>query len=131
MNIFYFITIIPYNIFNKMKPFFGFTIAGMIMLIVVVVAAFSAIDRLGFSSSEKSISEEVDSAMNLDESQFCVSNLAHMKKDPGMCNSMLTDEQDQYECLGKFFRIYRERVCDYVSDNYYSKCIAEAQNWKR
>jgi len=40
MNIFYFITIIPYNIFNKMKPFFGFTIAGMIMLIVVAVAAF-------------------------------------------------------------------------------------------
>ena len=110
------------------------------MLIVVVVAAFSGIDRLGFSSSEKSISEEVDYAMNLgdsqmcmnfDEPQFCVSNLAYMKKDPGMCNSMLTDEQDQYECLGKFFRIYQERVCDYVSDNYYSKCLAEAQNWKR
>ena len=126
--------------FNEMKPFFGFTIAGMIMLIVVVVAAFSAIDRLGFSSSEKSISQEVDSAMNLDdpqmcmnfdEPQFCVSNLAYMKKDPGMCNSMLTDEEDQYECLGKFFRIYLERVCDYVADNYYSKCLAEAQNWKR
>lgn len=123
-----------------MTPFFGFTIAGMIMLIVVVVAAFSVIDRLGFSSSEKSISQEVDSAMNLDdpqmcmnfnEPQFCVSNLAYLKKDPGMCNSMLTDEQDQYECLGKFFRIYQERVCDYVTDNYYSKCLAEAQNWKR
>ena len=123
-----------------MRPFFGFTIGGIMMLMVVVVAAFSAIDRLGFSSSEQSISQEVDSALNLDdpqmcmnfdEPQFCVSNIAYMKKDPGMCNSVLTDEQDQYECLATFFRIYQERVCDYVTENNYSKCIVEAQNWKR
>ena len=123
-----------------MKPLFGFTIGGIMMLTIVVVAAFSAIDRLGFSSSEPSISQEVDDALNLDnpqmclsfdEPQFCVSNIAYMKKDPGLCNSLLSDEQDQYECLGKFFRIYQERVCDYVTDNYYSKCITDAQNWKR
>ena len=110
------------------------------MLTIVIVAAFSAIDRLGLLSSETSISQEVDSALNLDNPQMClnfdepkscVSNIAYMKKDPGMCNSLLTDEQDQYECLGNFFRIYQERICDYVTENNYSKCIAEAQNWKR
>ncbi len=122
-----------------MTPFFGFTIGGLMMLTVVIVIAFSAIDSLGFSS-EKSIAKEVDSAldiedpqmcMNFDEPQFCVSNIAYMKKDLGMCNSLLTDEQDQYECLSKFFRIYQERVCEYVTENNYSKCIVEAQNWKR
>ncbi len=35
----------------------------------------------------------------------------------------------QYDCLSKFFRKYQERVCDYVSDAYYSDCMIEAQNW--
>jgi len=122
-----------------MAPLFGFTIAGLMMLTVVMFAAFSAIDSLGFSS-EKSIAKEVDSAlildnsqmcMNFDEPQFCVSNIAYMKKDPGMCNSLLEDEKDQYDCLGKFFRKYQEKVCDYVSETYYSDCMIEAQNWKR
>ncbi len=122
-----------------MAPLFGFTIAGLMMLTVVMFAAFSAIDSLGFSS-EKSIAKEVDSAlildnsqmcMNFDEPQFCVSNIAYMNKDPGMCVSLLEDEKDQYDCLGKFFRKYQEKVCDYVSETYYSDCMIEAQNWKR
>ncbi len=122
-----------------MAPLFGFTIAGLMMLTVVMFAAFSAIDSLGFSS-EKSIAKEVDFAlildnsqmcMNFDEPQFCVSNIAYMNKDPGMCVSLLEDEKDQYDCLGKFFRKYQEKVCDYVSETYYSDCMIEAQNWKR
>jgi len=121
-----------------MAPLLGFTIGGLMMLTVVIFAAFSAIDSLGFSS-EKSIAKEVDSiinldnpqmCMNFDEPQFCVSNIAYMNKDPGMCNSLLEDEKDQYDCLSKFFRKYQERVCDYVSETYYSDCMIEAQNWK-
>lgn len=121
-----------------MKPLLGFTIGGLMMLSVVTVMAFSAIDSLGVSS-EKSISKEVDSTLNLDnpqmclnfdDPQFCVSNIAYMKREPGMCVSLLEDEKDQYACLSQFFRKYQERVCDYVSDNYYSDCMIEAQNWK-
>ena len=121
-----------------MKPLFGFAIGGLMMLSVVIVMAFSAIDSLGFSS-EKSISKEVDSTLNLDNPkmclnfdnpQFCVSNIAYMKREPGMCVSLLEDEKDQYDCLSQFFRKHQESVCDYVSDNYYSDCMIEAQNWK-
>ncbi len=125
---------------SKMKPLFGFTIGGLMMLSVILVIIFSVIDSLGFSSSEKSIAKKVDSALNLDnpemcfnfdEPQFCVSNIAYMKKDPGMCVSLLEDEKDQYDCLSKFFRKYEEKVCGYVSESYYSDCMIEAQNWKR
>ena len=124
-----------------MSPMFGFTIGGLMMLSVVIIAAFSAIDSLGFSSSsDKSITKKVDSALNLDDPQmcmnfddpkFCISNMAYLNKDPGMCVSLLEDEKDQYDCLSKFFRKYQERVCNYVSENYYSDCMIEAQNWKR
>jgi len=134
-----FITNIANNRSNRMAPLLGFTIGGLMMLSVVIIVAFSAIDSLGFSSSEKSIAKKVDSALNLDnpqmclnfdEPQFCVSNIAYMKRDPGMCVSLLEDEKDQYDCLSKFFRKYQERVCDYVSEIYYSDCMIEAQNWK-
>ncbi len=122
-----------------MPNLIGFTIGGLMMLSVVMFIAFSAIDSLGFSSSEKSIAKEVDSVLdldnpqmclNFDEPQFCVSNIAYMKRDPGMCVSLLDDEKDQYDCLSKFFRKYQGRVCDYVSEKYYSDCMIEAQNWK-
>jgi hypothetical protein len=122
-----------------MTPLFGFTIGGLMLLSLVLVAAFSAIDSLGFSSSEKSIAKEVGSTLNLDnpqmclnfnDPQLCVSNIAYMKKDPEMCVSLLENENDQYDCLSKFFRLYQERVCNYVSANYYSDCMIEAQNWK-
>ena len=96
-----------------MEPFFGFTIVGIMMLSVVLVSAFSALDILGFSSSEKSITKEVEAGrrwdnpkmcMNFDDPQFCVSNIPYMKRDPGICNSLLEDKQQQYECLSKFFR---------------------------
>ena len=95
LKIHHFITNIIHIRSTELKPFFGFTIAGIMMLSVLVVFAFSAIDTLGFSSSEKSISKEVYSAlildnaemcMDFDDPQFCVSNIAYMKKDPGMCN---------------------------------------------
>ena len=122
-----------------MKHSFGFTIAGIMMLSVVIVAALSALDILGFSSSEKSITKVVDSAlsldnpemcMNFDDPQFCISNIAYMKRDPGICNSLLEDKQQQYECLSKFFRTYQESVCDFVSEDYYSKCMIDVQQWK-
>jgi len=123
---------------TKMTPFFGFTIGGLMMLTVVIVIAFSAIDSLGFSS-EKSISKEVDSALDLEDPQMClnfdeplvcVSNMAHLNGKPAMCVSLLDDEKDQYDCLSIFFRTYQEGVCEYVSENYYSDCMIEAQNWK-
>jgi len=123
-----------------MKPFFGFTLAGIMMLSIVVVASFSVMGNLGLSSSsEKSISKEVDSALNLDnpqmclnfdDPQFCVSNFAYMKRDPGLCNSMLDDEKQQYECISKFFRKYQEQACTFVSDNYHSQCMIDIQQWK-
>ena len=121
-----------------MKPMLGFTIGGMLMLSVVVVAALSAVNSFGLSS-DKSIAKEVDSTLsldnpkmclNFDDPQFCISNIAYMKRDPGICVSSLEDEKDQYDCLSKFFRKYQERVCNYVSDSYYSECMIEAQNWK-
>ena len=88
-----------------MSPMFGFTIGGLMMLSVVIIAAFSAIDSLGFSSSsDKSITKKVDSALNLDDPQmcmnfddpkFCINNMAYLKKDPEMCVSLLEDEKDQ------------------------------------
>ncbi len=118
MKIHNFITNITDNR-SKMTPFFGFTIGGLMMLTVVIVIAFSAIDSLGFSS-EKSISKEVDSVLDLEDPQtclnfddplVCVSNIAYLNKEPRMCVSLLEDEKDQYVCLSNFFRTFQERVC--------------------
>ncbi|AJW70945.1 conserved exported protein of unknown function [Nitrosopumilus adriaticus] len=123
-----------------MNPMFGFTIGGIMMIAVIMVLAFSIIGSFTSVSSEKSLVKEVNSALRMDEPdmcmkfdnpQECISNFAYMKRSPQTCLSYIEDEENQYECLGKFFRKFQDRVCNYVAPDFYDKCIVEAQKWKQ
>ena len=109
------------------------------MIAVVMVIALSVIGSFTSASSEKSVIKEVNSALNLDNPKMCknfddptqcVSNFAYMKRTPQTCVSFLDDESNQFECLSKFFRKYQDQVCNYVSEDFYEKCMVEAQKWK-
>jgi len=45
-----------------------------------------------------------------DNPQECIINFVYMKKSSQTCLSCIEDEENQYECLSKFFRKFQDRV---------------------
>lgn len=123
-----------------MKPFFGFTIAGIMMLSVVLVTAFSVMGNLGVSpTSDNSAQKQVNSVANMDNPEIClqfdnpnehISSFAVLKKNPQLCVNYIDDEKLEYDCLSNFFRPIQDRVCEYVSDSYYEQCLIDAKDYE-
>ncbi|WP_179372805.1 hypothetical protein [Nitrosopumilus ureiphilus] len=118
-----------------MNPMFGFII-GDLMMAVIMVITFSIIGSFTSISSKKSLVKEVNSALNMDEPkmctkfdnpQECIGNFTYVKRNPQACLPYMEDEENQYECLNKLFQKFQDRVCNYMSADFYDKCIIETQ----
>ena len=127
------------NAITVVNPFFGFSIAGFVVAIMIVVMVFSSLDVFTSNTSENSVRNEVNSAVNMDspktcakfdDPEDCISNFASIKNNPQLCVDFIDDEKLQYDCLSNFFRSIQDKVCTYVSDNYHEQCLKDAKDFE-
>lgn len=108
------------------------------MISTILIMIFSTLDTFASPSSEKSVIQNVNSALNFDNPQMCenfddvdncIGQFAYVQKNPRICTSYIEDKESQYDCISNFFRKYQEKACYFVDEEFKDRCINEVQNY--
>lgn len=115
-------------------------ITGLLGLIaIVLIGVFTSIEIIN-SNNDPKVLEEVNTSLNLDEPKICskmdepescVNNFAYIKSNPEICVKYLDDETLEYDCIfGLIPKLQSEKLCDYVSNEFYDDCMTQVTYWK-